>query len=77
VSSEIICSNSAAGQLRKLNRNIIKRIVDSISNLKDDPEDGICRIANSSYYKLRVGDFRVIFDIEHGKLRILAVKGAS
>jgi mRNA-degrading endonuclease RelE of RelBE toxin-antitoxin system len=51
--------------------------VDSISNLKNGYENGICRIANSSYYNLRVGDFRVIFDIEGGKLRVLAIKGTS
>lgn len=77
MSSEIICSNAAAKQLGKLNRNITKRIVESIINVTEGPEDAVCRIANSQYYKLRVGDFRVIFDIEGGKLRILAIMGAS
>jgi mRNA-degrading endonuclease RelE of RelBE toxin-antitoxin system len=74
---EIICSNSVYNQLKKLKRSTAKQIVKSIINLKNDPNEDISRIANSNCYKMRVGDFRVIFDLQDAKLRILTIKSAQ
>lgn len=73
---EIIFSNYAYRNLKKLKRSTAKQIVESIITLKDDPQEDIIKIANSNYYKMNVGDFKVIFDLEEGMLRILAVKAS-
>jgi mRNA interferase RelE/StbE len=73
---DIIFSNYAFRNLKKLKRSTAKQIVKSIISLKDDPQEDIIRIADSNYYKMRVGDFKVVFDLEEGMLRILAVKAS-
>jgi mRNA-degrading endonuclease RelE of RelBE toxin-antitoxin system len=70
---EIICPDCVCNQLKKLNRNTAKHILKSIRNINEYPKDDIYRIANSSYYKMRIGDFQIIFDIQDANLRILAI----
>ena len=70
---EIIFPESVCKQLKKLNRNTAKHIIKSIRDLNSSSKEDIYRIANSNYYKIRVGDFQVIFDIQSARLRILAI----
>ena len=74
---EIICSDTAAKQLRKMDRGIVKRIFGAVSNLRYDFQESVSKISHTPYYKLRVGDFRVIFDLDEEKLRILLINSAS
>ena len=71
---EIIWSESAIKDLKKIDRSVGKRIFDSISRLKEDPHHNVIKLTNSPYYRLRVGDYRVILDIQKGQLRILIIK---
>jgi len=71
---EIIWSDSAAGQLKKLDRTIARRIFDKVGELRESPHRFVRKLANSRYYRLRVGDFHVILDIEENVLRILVLK---
>ncbi|UCD92307.1 MAG: type II toxin-antitoxin system RelE/ParE family toxin [Methanobacteriota archaeon] len=71
---EIIWSDSAVRQLKKLERAIAKRIFDAVTKLEKDPTRWVSRIVNSPYFRLRVGDFRVIIDIQKRELRVLVLK---
>lgn len=71
---QIIWSVSAIKELRKLDRSVARRIYDTVSRLSGEPYRWVIRIVNSPYYRLRVGDYRVILDIEEGALRILVIK---
>ncbi len=71
---EIIWSDSAAGQLKKLDRTIARRIFDKVGELRETPHRFVRKVANSPYYRLRVGDYRVILDIRETVLRILVLK---
>jgi len=71
---EIIWSDSAARQMRKLDRTVAKRIFERVGELREDPGRLVQRLANSPYYRLRVGDYRVILDIQRNVLRILILK---
>ena len=71
---EIIWSDLAIQQLKKLDRSVAKRIFDAVSKLEKNPAHWVRRIVNSPYYRLRVGDYRVIVDIHENELRILVVK---
>lgn len=71
---QIIWSDSAIKELRKLDRSVARRIYDTVSRLSGEPYRWVIRIVNSPYYRLRVGDYRVILDIEEGALRILVIK---
>lgn len=71
---EIIFSQSAQRQLKKLNRNIQKRIIAVLERIRIRPEAHVRRLVNDPAYKLRVGDYRVIMDIDRNRLVILILK---
>ncbi len=70
---KIIWSDSAVSKLKKLDRSVAKRIFNAVSRLQENPLRAVGKIVNSPYYKLRVGDYRVIVDIDKGRLRILVL----
>ncbi len=71
---EVVWSDSAAGQLKKLDRTVARRIFDKVGELRETPHRFVRKLANSPYYRLRVGDYRVILDIQETVLRILVLK---
>ena len=71
---EIIWSRSALKQLKKLDRSVAKRIVDAVDKLFVDPHRFVSRIVNSPYFRLRVGDYGLMVDIERKELRVLVLK---
>jgi len=71
---EIIWSDSAVRQLRRLERVVAKRIFEKVGELRIDPFRTVKRIVNSPYFRLRVGDYRVILDIQASVLRVLVLK---
>ncbi|WP_405917383.1 type II toxin-antitoxin system RelE/ParE family toxin [Streptomyces sp. NBC_00728] len=69
---------TAQRQLRDLDRTSAMRILTALTRLGDDPyrEDAdIKKLAgHEGLYRLRVGDFRVAYRIDNGRLIILVVK---
>ena len=71
---EIIWSDSAIRQLKKLDRSVAWRVFDKVGELSEKPYRFVQKLVNSPYYRLRVGDFRVLLDIQGDVLRILVLK---
>ena len=71
---EIIWSDSAVRQLKKLDRTVARRVFDKVGQLAESPHRFVQKLVNSPYYRLRVGDYRVILDIQGALLRILVLK---
>src|SRR5438309_6478487 len=71
---EIIWSEPAIRQLRKLDRTVARRIFNKVGELADNPHRLVQRLVSSPYYRVRVGDYRVILDIQQRLLRILVLK---
>ena len=70
---EIRWDKKAKEELKKFEIFVARRIVKKIKGLANDPHSGnVKRLVGSDYYRLRVGDYRVIFDIKE-KLRVLLV----
>lgn len=73
-------TESADRQLRKLDRQIGKRIVDFMDERVaplDDPRTtgkALTGAVFGSYWRYRVGDYRVICDIQDGKLCVLVIE---
>ena len=70
---DIIWTAPAERQLRKLDRSVGKRIFEAVEELAEDPFRRVLRLVNSPYYRLRVGDYRVIIDLQEGKLLVLVL----
>lgn len=71
----LIYSPSALKQLEKLEHNIKERIIIALERLRIRPEScDIKKLVGMQGYRFRVGDYRVIFDMEKDKLIILVLQ---
>jgi mRNA interferase RelE/StbE len=71
---EVIWSESASRQLERLDRGVARRIFQKVGQLSVDPYRNVRRLAGEPYYRLRVGDFRVILRIKQLELEVLVLK---
>jgi mRNA interferase RelE/StbE len=65
VSYQIEIKPSAAKELEKLPRQVIPRVVTAINKLTENPyPQGIKKLAGfERTYRIRVGDYRVLYDV--------------
>ena len=71
---EVVFSEKAKKQFLKLEKNIQKKIISSLDRIKLRPDAYVTKLVGDTAYRLRVGDYRVIMDIDKGKLIILIIK---
>ena len=71
---EIIFSDKALSQLKKLEKNAQERIIAVLERIRVRPEIHVTKLVGDPGYKLRVGDYRIIMDIDNKILRILILK---
>ncbi|PIN90630.1 type II toxin-antitoxin system RelE/ParE family toxin [Candidatus Pacearchaeota archaeon CG10_big_fil_rev_8_21_14_0_10_32_14] len=70
----VIWDNYALDNLNKLESSIVNRILKKIDEFSSDPfSHDIKKLKGDLGYRLRVGDYRVIFDIEKDIITILKV----
>ncbi len=67
---EIVFDEIALDSLNSVPKEIKERIFNKIISTKENPFHFFERLAGRDDYKLRVGDFRVIADIEQNKIHI-------
>ncbi len=67
-------TTSAARQARKLPRKIGNQIRGDLERLASDPRGaGVAKLTNVEAYRLRSGDYRIVFLVEDRSRRILVV----
>ena len=71
---EIIFSQKAKKQLFKLEKNTQERIITTLERIRIRPEAYITKLVGDPGYKLRVGGYRLIMDIDNNNLLILVIK---
>ena len=67
---KLVFSEESLSQLRKLDNQTAKRILDKIESTAENPNHFYERLAGREDYKLRVGDYRVLAKILHGEKTI-------
>ena len=67
---------SAAKTLRKLPQSVKKRIIDKLSEIENSPPPSVETklIGNNPFHRIRVGDYRIIYEIQNDILVILVIK---
>jgi len=70
---EVRYSEEAVLQMGNLEKALVVRIVRKISAVENDPFSYFERLQGRQEYKLRVGDYRVIANIDEGK-RIVFIR---
>ncbi|EQB69405.1 MAG: Addiction module toxin, RelE/StbE family [Thermoplasmatales archaeon Gpl] len=70
---EVEYSEESLFQLRGLDIPVAKRIILKIESTRSDPHRFFVRLVSRTEYKLRVGDYRVIADIEENR-RVIVIR---
>lgn len=71
---DVIFSDSSKKQLEKLDKEMQKRIIAVLERIRITPERYVKKLVGFDAFRLRVGDYRIILDIEKQKLLILVIK---
>ena len=72
---ELVFKKSVAKDLRAFAKQDVKRILDRIKLLSDNPRPPGCeKLSGQERYRVRQGVYRVIYAIEDQKLTVLVVK---
>ncbi|MCK4670250.1 MAG: type II toxin-antitoxin system RelE/ParE family toxin [Nanoarchaeota archaeon] len=70
----ILLSRIAEKQLKKFDKNKQTRIISAIKRCRIRPYVHVKRLVESPYFRLRVGNYRIIMNIKENKLRILVIE---
>ena len=70
----IVFSDTAFKQLGKFDMQIQDRILKALERIRIRPHPFVTKLVGEPYYKFRVGDYRILLDINEGKLIILVVE---
>jgi len=71
-------TSAAARQIRKLPRDVRQRILDVSANLGSNPRPAGSRrlVGEKTAWRIRVGDYRVIYDVLDEQLIVTVVRAA-
>jgi len=70
----IFFTPTAEKSLFKLEKNMQVRIIATLDRIKFRPHAFVLRLAGSRYFRLRVGDYRIILDIQQERLLIIVIE---
>ncbi|MBU4525716.1 MAG: type II toxin-antitoxin system RelE/ParE family toxin [Desulfomicrobium sp.] len=73
----IMYSKQALKYLRKMPRARAEDIMSAVRKIDEDRsvfQGNLIKMTNSLFHRLRIGDYRVILDIDDGKLVVLVLK---
>jgi mRNA interferase RelE/StbE len=72
----VVLTDTARRDLERLDRSVARRVVAALEALRDDPLRKLGRLVNSPLYRLRVGDWRIIVEVDEREVRVLVIKVA-
>lgn len=70
---EIVFSKEADALFGKLEKQVQARVVSALERIRVSPEKYVKKLVGNPFYRLRVGDYRVILGIQRNKLIILVI----
>lgn len=74
-SYEIVFKKSVARDLRELPREDVRRILNRIRLLAEDPRPAGCqKLSGGDRYRVRQGAYRIVYGIEDARLVVMIVK---
>jgi mRNA interferase RelE/StbE len=74
-SYKIIIKRSAAKEIEKAPKSFRKRIVSRIQELSKDPRpSGVKKLSGEEKYRIRQGDYRILYKVEDAIITVTVVK---
>jgi mRNA interferase RelE/StbE len=77
MSYEVIIPPKAKKTLRKLQPKRRQQILQKLEALAKDPyapNNNVKALTGSPYYRLRVADYRILYELHDGKLQLLVIE---
>lgn len=71
---QVVWSEKSVKQLEKIDKKDTQRIYDRVIDCADDPFRTAVRLVGSPFFRLRVGNYRVILDLQQNKLLVFVVE---
>ena len=71
---QVIFSDLALKQLRKLDGQIGQRIISTLERIRIRPDAYVKKLVGDEGYRLRMGNYGVILDLDQEKLIILVLR---
>ena len=71
MSYKVLLHPKAAKELQKTEKHICTRILENAKQLRENPEKVGKALKQSEFWSLRVGDYRVIYEIDQNKNQVV------
>ena len=68
---KVLLHPKAAKEIQKIEKQIRTRIIESAKQLHENPDKLGNPLKQSDYWSLRVGDYRVIYEINQNKKQVI------
>ncbi len=68
---KVLLHPKAAKEIQKIEKQICTRIIENAKQLHENPDKLGKPLKQSDYWSLRVGDYRVIFEINQNKKQVI------
>lgn len=70
---QVIWSEKSVRQLKRMDKKTVQKIYDSVLDCAEEPFKAVTRLTNSLFYRIRVGNYRVILDLQQKKMIIFVI----
>ncbi len=71
---EVLFTDKALKEFKKLEKKIQGRILSVLERIRVRPQHYVTKLVGDPGYKLRVGDYRIIMDIDQENFSLLILK---
>lgn len=71
---DLIYTERARKQLKKLDRTLQERIINTLERCRIRPHSYVKKLVGNPYFRLRVGELRIIVNIKDNELHILVLE---
>ena len=71
----ILIAPAAKRDLKRLPKDALRRVSAAITSLADDPHPaGSTKLSGADFYRIRVGDYRVIYQVQERQVIVLVLR---
>lgn len=73
---DLVFKESVSKDLKELPKQDVQRILERIDALRDEPRpEGSMKLSGKEYYRVRQGNYRIIYEILDSQLVVIVIKG--
>ena len=72
---ELVIRPSVQKDVNRIPSGDLKKILSRIERLRDDPRpEGSVKLSGLEYYRVRQGNYRIVYEIQDGRLVVIVIK---